>query len=74
MLGIIIDFVYKVMEILLFGFVVLIDIVGIDDEGVFGKFRVEKILEVLDKIDIVILVVLDFDDLIYEKWFVKFFE
>ncbi|AEM73868.1 [FeFe] hydrogenase H-cluster maturation GTPase HydF [Caldicellulosiruptor acetigenus] len=68
------DPVYKSMEILPLGPVVLIDTAGIDDEGALGKLRVEKTLEVLDKTDIAILVVSDLDDLTYEKWLVKLFE
>ncbi|ADQ41324.1 small GTP-binding protein [Caldicellulosiruptor acetigenus I77R1B] len=68
------DPVYKAMEILPLGPVVLIDTAGIDDEGALGKLRVEKTLEVLDKTDIAILVVSDLDDLTYEKWLVKLFE
>lgn len=68
------DPVYKSMEILPLGPVVLIDTAGIDDVGELGKLRVEKTLEVLDKTDIAILVVSDLDDLTYEKWLVKLLE
>ncbi len=50
------DPVYKSMEILPLGPVVLIDTAGLDDEGELGKKRIEKTLQVLDKIDIAVLV------------------
>uniref|UniRef100_A0A7C5YZW4 [FeFe] hydrogenase H-cluster maturation GTPase HydF n=1 Tax=Caldicellulosiruptor owensensis TaxID=55205 RepID=A0A7C5YZW4_9FIRM len=68
------DPVYKSMEILPLGPVVLIDTAGIDDVGELGKLRVEKTLEVLNKTDIAILVVSDIDDLTYEKQLVKLFD
>ncbi|AZT91614.1 [FeFe] hydrogenase H-cluster maturation GTPase HydF [Caldicellulosiruptor changbaiensis] len=68
------DPVYKSMEILPLGPVVLIDTAGIDDEGILGKLRVEKTLEVLNKTDIAILVVSDIDDLTYEKQLAKLFD
>lgn len=45
------------MEIFFIGFCVFIDIVGFDDVGEFGEFRIGKLLDVLEKIDIVLLVV-----------------
>lgn len=51
------DPVYKAMEILPIGPVVLIDTAGIDDIGELGELRVEKTLEVINKTDIAILVV-----------------
>ncbi len=51
------DPVYKAMEILPLGPVVLIDTAGLDDEGILGEERIRKSLSVLDKTDIVILVV-----------------
>ncbi|KJS87225.1 MAG: ATP-binding protein [Peptococcaceae bacterium BICA1-8] len=51
------DPVYKAMEILPMGPVMLIDTAGIDDEGQLGAMRVEKTLQVLVKTDIVLLVV-----------------
>ncbi|MGI6224660.1 MAG: [FeFe] hydrogenase H-cluster maturation GTPase HydF [Peptococcales bacterium] len=51
------DPVYKAMEILPIGPVMLIDTAGIDDDGQLGTMRVEKTLEVLDKTDIALLVV-----------------
>lgn len=50
------DPVYKAMEILPLGPVMLIDTAGLDDEGVLGELRVKKSLEVLEKTDVSILV------------------
>jgi len=51
------DPVYKAMELLPLGPVVIIDTPGIDDEGELGKLRVKKSRQVLNKTDIAILVV-----------------
>lgn len=51
------DPVYKAMEILPIGPVILIDTAGLDDEGILGEERVRKSLSVLDKTDIAVLVV-----------------
>ena len=51
------DPVYKAMELLPLGPVNIIDTAGIDDEGVLGKLRIEKTMQVLNKTDIAILVV-----------------
>ncbi|MTI49799.1 [FeFe] hydrogenase H-cluster maturation GTPase HydF [Sporosalibacterium faouarense] len=51
------DPVYKSMEILPLGPVVLIDTAGIDDEGELGELRVKKTLTVLDKTDLAILLI-----------------
>ncbi|WP_227765770.1 [FeFe] hydrogenase H-cluster maturation GTPase HydF [Zhaonella formicivorans] len=51
------DPVYKSMEILPLGPVVLIDTAGLDDEGELGEKRVEKSMDVLSKTDLVLLVV-----------------
>jgi len=51
------DPVYKSMEILPIGPVVVIDTAGLDDEGELGQLRIEKSLEVLRKTDLVLLVV-----------------
>lgn len=51
------DPVYKAMEILPIGPVVFIDTAGIDDEGSLGQLRVQKSKEVLNKTDLVLLVV-----------------
>lgn len=50
------DPVYKAMEILPLGPVMLIDTAGIDDEGELGQKRVEKTLEVLSRTDLALLV------------------
>jgi [FeFe] hydrogenase H-cluster maturation GTPase HydF len=51
------DPVYKSMEILPIGPVVLIDTAGLDDEGELGEKRVAKSLAVLAKADLVLLVI-----------------
>lgn len=51
------DPVYKSMELLPIGPVVIIDTPGIDDEGELGKMRVAKSYQVLNKTDLAILVV-----------------
>ncbi len=51
------DPVYKAMEILPLGPVMLIDTAGIDDEGTLGKMRVERTLQVLNKTDMCIFVI-----------------
>lgn len=51
------DPVYKAMEIPPIGPVVIIDTAGIDDEGTLGTLRVEKSKEVLNKTDMVLLVI-----------------
>lgn len=51
------DPVYKAMELLPLGPVMIIDTPGIDDQGELGTLRVEKTKQVLRKIDIAILVV-----------------
>jgi len=68
------DPVFKSMEILPLGPVVLIDTAGIDDTGELGSLRVQKTLEILSKADIAILVVSDIDQLAYEKQLVELFE
>ena len=50
------DPVYKSMELLPLGPVVLIDTPGIDDEGPLGSLRVKKSYQVLNKTDIALLV------------------
>jgi len=50
------DPVYKAMELLPLGPVVIIDTPGFDDEGELGTMRVNKAKQVLDKTDIAILV------------------
>lgn len=51
------DPVYKSMELLPLGPVIVIDTPGIDDEGELGALRVRKSYQVLNKTDIAILVV-----------------
>lgn len=51
------DPVYKAMELLPLGPVVLIDTPGLDDEGELGKLRISKTKEVLAKTDAALLVV-----------------
>ena len=50
------DPVYKAMEILPLGPVMLIDTAGIDDVGELGLLRVEKTMQVLNKTDLAVLV------------------
>lgn len=50
------DPVYKSMELLPIGPVVIIDTAGFDDEGELGKLRVEKTYEVLSRTDFAVLV------------------
>ena len=50
------DPVYKSMEILPIGPVVIIDTAGIDDAGELGELRVQRSLEVLNKADLALLV------------------
>jgi len=51
------DPVYKTMELLPIGPVVLIDTAGIDDDGELGHLRIEKTTNILRKTDIALLVV-----------------
>ena len=51
------DPVYKAMELLPLGPVVIIDTPGLDDEGDLGLLRVKKAKEVLDKTDVALIVV-----------------
>ncbi|KKM10425.1 ATP-binding protein [Clostridiales bacterium PH28_bin88] len=51
------DPVYKAMEILPIGPVVIIDTAGIDDVGVLGELRIQRTMQVLNKTDLVLLVV-----------------
>jgi len=50
------DPVYKSMELLPLGPVVIIDTPGFDDEGSLGELRVQKTRQVLQKVDIAVLV------------------
>lgn len=51
------DPVYKAMEILPVGPVVIIDTAGLDDEGQLGRLRIEKTYEVLRKSDLAVVVI-----------------
>lgn len=51
------DPVYKAMELLPIGPVVVIDTPGMDDDGDLGKLRVRKARQVLNKTDVAVLVV-----------------
>ena len=51
------DPVYKAMELLPLGPVVLIDTPGLDDEGELGQQRVRKAHQVLNKTDLAVLVI-----------------
>lgn len=51
------DPVYKSMELLPIGPVVIIDTPGFDDEGKLGELRIKKTRQVLNKTDIALLVV-----------------
>jgi len=56
-LGTTTDPVYKAMEILPIGPVVIIDTAGLDDVGELGQLRIQKTYEVLNKTDIAIVVI-----------------
>ena len=51
------DPVYKAMELLPIGPVVIIDTAGLDDEGEIGELRIKKTKEVMDKTDLALLVI-----------------
>lgn len=51
------DPVYKTMELLPLGPVMVIDTPGIDDEGELGALRIKKSYQVLNKTDIAVLVI-----------------
>lgn len=70
------DPVYKAMELLPIGPVVFIDTAGIDDISAIGSLRIEKTMEVLDKMDIAIFVVsaetiLEDETFYFEKEWIK---
>lgn len=50
------DPVYKSMELLPLGPIVIVDTAGLDDVGTLGNLRVKKTQEVIDKTDLAILV------------------
>ena len=56
-LGTTTDPVYKTMELLPMGPVMIIDTPGFDDEGALGELRVRKTRQVLNKSDVAVLVV-----------------
>ncbi len=60
------DPVYKAMELLPLGPVMMIDTPGLDDEGALGGQRMEKTMEVLQKTDIALLV-MDTETYLIEK-------
>ena len=51
------DPVYKAMELLPLGPVMIIDTPGIDDEGVLGSLRIQKAYQVLNKTDIALVII-----------------
>lgn len=51
------DPVYKAMELLPPGPVMIIDTPGIDDEGVLGSLRIQKAYQVLNKTDIALVII-----------------
>ena len=51
------DPVYKAMELLPLGPVMIIDTPGIDDEGALGELRIRKTRQVLNKTDVAVLIV-----------------
>ena len=51
------DPVYKAMELLPLGPVMIIDTPGIDDEGVLGSLRIQKAYLVLNKTDIALVII-----------------
>ncbi|SFR95389.1 [FeFe] hydrogenase H-cluster maturation GTPase HydF [Anaeromicropila populeti] len=56
-LGTTTDPVYKAMELLPLGPVMMIDTPGLDDEGDLGELRVKKAMMVLNKTDIAVIVI-----------------
>ena len=68
------DPVYKSMELLPLGAVMIIDTAGFDDIGEIGQLRVKKTMQILDKTNIAVLVT-DSEKLSdYEIEFQKLFE
>lgn len=51
------DPVYKAMELLPMGPVMIIDTPGIDDEGALGELRIRKSRQVLNKTDVAVLII-----------------
>ncbi|MEW8956579.1 [FeFe] hydrogenase H-cluster maturation GTPase HydF [Clostridium sp.] len=64
------DPVFKSMELLPLGPVVIVDTAGFDDEGALGKLRIDKTYEIMDKTDIALLIFTSSNDYILEeKWY-----
>ncbi|MTI70417.1 MAG: [FeFe] hydrogenase H-cluster maturation GTPase HydF [Firmicutes bacterium] len=64
------DPVYKAMELLPIGPVVIIDTAGLDDEGSIGELRIKKTKEVMDKTDLALLLFDDNKNISLEKqWY-----
>jgi len=65
------DPVYKAMELLPIGPVVIIDTAGLDDRGEIGALRIKRTKEVMDKTDLALLVIDgNVDNLSFEKeWY-----
>lgn len=71
-LGTTTDPVYKTMELLPVGPVVIIDTAGLDDEGELGNLRVEKTYDVLRKTNLAIVVISATEGLTdFERDFIK---
>jgi [FeFe] hydrogenase H-cluster maturation GTPase HydF len=51
------DPVYKAMELLPLGPVMIVDTPGLDDEGTLGELRIKKTYQVLNKTDVALLIV-----------------
>lgn len=51
------DPVYKTMELLPLGPIVIIDTAGLDDEGALGELRIKKTIEVLNKTELALVVI-----------------
>ena len=69
------DPVFKSMEILPLGPVVLIDTAGIDDVGELGELRVERTYDIVNKTDIGLIIFdINQDDFKYEKNLIKEFQ
>jgi len=68
------DPVYKAMELLPLGPVMMIDTAGIDDHGELGELRVKKSVEVIRKTDLAVLVIdhkleiADYEKMLLEKF------
>ncbi len=66
------DPVYKAMELLPLGPVVIIDTPGMDDDSTLGELRIEKALQVMDKTDLALVVVsATSQELVMEKEYIK---